>query len=96
MKFIKGKTYYCGLLKDKAFNFSSNVFTVLYKSGMEITIADTYNKDNKIKCLLESNPNIEIIKLPNNEMIWRNLCQEKLINGKFEEINLPTYECYEF
>lgn len=94
MKFIINKSYYSPNLKDST--LKGKLFTILYKSGSKITISDGYDDKNVLICTLESTPNTEIITLPSGENIWRNLCQEKLDNYKFEALNLPKYENFEF
>lgn len=95
-RFINNKNYYSEGLRVLNPGFTGNVFTVTYKSGSVIIISDVYNPEFKVKCSLESTPNMDIITLPNKKLIWRSLCQEKLENGKFEKITVPEYEDFEF
>ena len=85
-KFIKGKTYYCFYLKEVLPSFVGHTFEVSYKNGSTIIIQDPYHPEVKIKCTLESHPAMEIINISTSKLIWRDFCQEKLENGKFEQL----------
>ena len=85
-KFITEKTYYCFYLKKEAPQFTGNTFTVRYKQGNKIILADPYNEEVKVECSLQVKPKQEIIKLPNGKWIWREFAQEKYENGTFERL----------
>lgn len=96
-KFLRDKTYFCCFLKEEIPSFGGNTFTVVYKQGNKIHLANAYDKEKVLKCSLEQTPNEDIIELPNGHHIWREFAQEKYADGTFEKLVIrPVDEEFEF